>query len=336
MTFRVPTPGHGHRAATVASLIVVALGCDRGGPTEGDAPPPLASPAKPQKVAPDTSGWQLTDAQRAQPLIRVGDDVMTLGFFVDTMGPDLQTWRRVNGAASANAKLDEVLEGHLTNMLLAKSATAAGYYEQPAAIALRKERLVATLGQALVDAEGEAFNVITDADRQRYHAEHRAEFTKPAALRMSAIEFASRPEARQQLERLQTADNPATVMAEIGITRAKNLGMFPVDERLPVEPPTAGVAPSIGPALRAAANTLTKNGEFYPEVLAGPTGFLLLKRTGERPERVTPPDRLKVTLQRRILTDRRQGLLDALADRLESEANVTWQDGNLARVRVAP
>jgi len=321
-------------AAIVALLLTFsAAGCLRSEPP----PPPADTPAAaPSKAGKDPAKWTLTEAQRAQPLIRVGDDVMTLGFFVDMMGPDLLLWREVNGADSANRKIAETLEGHLVGMLLAKPALAAGHGRLPEATQLRSRLLVDALTRELVQAQGAAFDVVTDEDRQRYHAAHRAEFTTPAALRISHILCDTRAEAQQILDRLLSAADQRAAMAKVGVTRARNLGMFPIDESLPVEPPNDSPKPPVTAALRSAAKTLTVNGEIYPEVVAGPRGFHILKRTGERAERTTPPDRLKATLKRGILAERRQQLLDQLADKLELEADVQYHPEHLEHLRVAP
>lgn len=312
-----------------AGLLLTA--CSRSEPGEAPAVTETAAPVAPT----GTAEWGVSESDRKRALVRVGQDALTLGYLLDTVGADLRQWARVNGVPSAREKLTEAIGRYEDVMLLWHAAVEGGYDRLPEVQQVREERLVAALRKDLLAEAGPAYSEVSDADRDAYYAAHRDEFTRPAAMRVSHVRFASEPEAQRVLERLLAAERPNTVFAEIGINRVKNLGYLPMDLSRPVEPPTGlHRAADVPLPLRQAALELKTDGEILPRVVQSEQGFHILRRTGMRPQRVKTADQLRPQLDHLVHAEREEALFKKLVQPLEAKADVKLHEDNLAQVHI--
>lgn len=316
------------------------MGCSRFEPTserstDGTETPATSKTRTSVEATPAVGG--LTEAQRAEVLVQVGPDVMTLGHFVDSLGPDLQRWAELNGAESAYGKMREVLARTERYMLLWEPARAAGFDQVPHVQRLRKERMLNLLRDALVAETRPDYHRVSNEDLAAYHAAHQDEFTIPAAVRVAHVLFDDAAEAQAVLADLLAADDPNTVFSRLGIARVKNLGLVPRDPAFPVEPPAGQHrAMRMAQALRAAVSELTAQGQILPRTVETPAGFHILRCTGVRKARVRPAIELAKTLHSRIMREREQALYAGLLPKLETEADLEIIEDNLGKVRVGP
>jgi DNA-directed RNA polymerase subunit F len=315
-------------AFTVLSLLAAPLvsgckSCDRGDTGQADAG--HAMPAS------------LTPEQAAQPLAKVGDEVITLGDYAAAL-EHMDQFDRLRYQSPERRK--ELLDEMITVRLLAKEAVAKGYDKDP--LAQQELRAIlrdAMLAEARKSAPGP--NEVPEPEVRAFFEQHRADYKDPERRRISVVVLRDEASAKDALAAAKKAIQPAQ-WGEI--VRSKSIdpqarANVPVDLAGDVgiaSPPgdPRGENPRVPEEVRVAAFGIEKNGDVADKVVAANGKFYVVRLT----QKLAPHERTFEEAERSIRVKLAQDKLRAKEDELLAElrksVKVEVDEGALATVKV--
>ncbi len=274
--------------------------------------------AQPQVLAeapPEGTGSANEEARRKQVLVKVDDTEITLGKVEDFLASQPPMMR---ARYQTREELTRLVDNMVRLELLAGEAQRKGYDKNPTVARTVKDSSVQALLRVDIDEKFSPKNVPA-ADVKSYYDENQADFHRPATRRASQIVVATEEEAKALLPEVQKADVRAfaelvrnkSIDAESKL-RSGDLGYFSKEPR-PGEPA------SINEAVRNAAFSIKANGETASAPVAVPTGFAIVRMTGERPERNTNLAEADSTIRTKLWREQRQKGLDELIEKLRAQ-----------------
>lgn len=311
-----PRDGWGRRSGAVL-LLGLALGaCDRN-------PPPSVTESTPEGAA-ESGPRKLTAEQRAAVLAKVGERVITLGEFADTL-ERMDPFERVRYQSAERRKLllDEMIEVEL----LAQEAERRGLDQRPETRLrlqqiLRDEMLERLRGQMPDPSE------ISEREVRAYYDEHRDEFREPERRRVlhlsvGTLELAKKLAAEAQgasgekwaeLARTYSLDKRGTE-ADGAPELAGDLGLVSA----PGEP--RGENPLVPEPLRKAVFQLEKLGDVAPEPVFAEGTYHIVRLggiSGPKDRSYAEAERMaRLELARKKLLEREAELEQELRKRFE-------------------
>lgn len=255
------------------------------------------------------------EARRQQVIVRGEGVEITVGEVEDALaqqGPFARIRYRTPD------DLRKLVDNMVRMELLADEAERRGYQKHAAVQQTVKE----SAAQALVRLEVEdkvTPQAIPVADVQAYYEAHPEEFHRTAVRRASVIVLETPEQARELLPQAQKAD--ARGFAALAKQHSQDveskmqggdLGYFTK------EPVDGGSERVIDPAVRAAAFALKQVGDTAEAPVVVGEQHLIVRLTGERPERHASLEDAAPSIRAKLWRERRQQALDALVAKLRA------------------
>lgn len=288
-------------------------------------------------VNPPDKKYGLTPEQAQQPLVKVGDNTITLGEFADRLGGQSPYLRaRYNSPERRREFLDNMVRFELLSI----EASKRGYDKTDDVARIRKQMMVQQMMQELFDKQGVKLSDIGDAEIESYYDNNQAEFKKPAQVRASQIQFKDKATAEKVLKELKA--KPADMELFRKLAQQYNedpatkesygdLQFFSAEK----DDTEGGEAPRPA-AVRKAAFSLVKVGDVYPEVVQSEAGFHIVKLTGKRDAMNRTLDDARRLIQNRLWRQKREEAIEKFVAGLRTKANVKENLDLLAKVKVQP
>jgi peptidyl-prolyl cis-trans isomerase C len=288
-----------------------------------------------REVKPPDKKYGLTAEQSQQALVKVGDDTITLGEFADRLGGQSPYLRaRYNSPERRREFLDNMVRFELLSL----EASKRGYDKTDDVARIRKQMMVQQMMQELFDKQGVKLSDITEAEIKGYYDNNKAEFTKPAQVRASQIQFKDKANAEKVLKEVKA--RPADMELFRKLAQQYNedpatkdsygdLHFFSAEKD-----DTEGDEAPRPAAVRKAAFSLTNVGDVYPEVVQSDAGFHIVKLTGKRDAMNRTLDDARRLIQNRLWRQKREEAIEKFVTDLRSKANVKENLDLLAQVKV--
>jgi peptidyl-prolyl cis-trans isomerase C len=237
----------------------------------------------------------------------------------------------------------EFLENLIRQEVLAVEAERQGLDKDPEVRATLRKIMVQKLVQRRFQADAGGQPDVPEADLQKYYDDHKAEYVRPRRVRVHAVVFdapAGSPERAKDLAlakkalakvRAEEKKNPlvfAQVVAEYSEDPASKAAAGDLQFRSHEELEKAYSRP-----LADAAFAL-KPGE-TSGVVESPTGFYLLKFTGEQPELNRTFDQVKTQIANKLSREKKTKEFDEWLKGLKEKAKIEVDEKALEAVEVA-
>ncbi len=305
-----------------------ALGC--GGKNEA-APKPKAEAVQAELK------YGLTKEQAAQPVVKIGGTVITVGEFAERLGGQSPYLRaRYNSPERRREFLDNMVRFEL----LAMEAGKRGYDHQSDVERVRKQMMVQQMMQELFDKDGVKLADVSDAEIKQYYDANKGEFEKPAQVRASHILFKDKASAEKALKELKAKPLIDEMQRFRKLAEQHNQDPLTKDSfgdlRFFSLVRDAGETnePERPDAVRKAAFTLKTVGDVYPEVVQSEKGFHVIKLTGKREALSRTLEDARRLIQNRLWRQKRESAIEKFVTELRTKANIQESAELLAKVQV--
>jgi peptidyl-prolyl cis-trans isomerase C len=281
----------------------------------------------------------LTPEQAAQPLAKVGDDVITLGDYAAAL-EHMDQFDRLRYQSPERRK--ELLDEMITVRLLAKEAVAKGYDKDP----LAEQELRAILRDAMLAEARKGVpgpNDVPEPEVRAYFDAHRADYKDPERRRISVVVLRDEASAKDVLaaakkatgstqwgELVRTKSVDPQARANVPVDLAGDVGI--------VSPPDdpRGENPRVPDQVRVAAFSIDKPGDIADSVAVASGKYYVVRLTQKLPPHDRTFEEAERTIRVKLAQDKlRAKEADILAE-LRKSVKVEVDEGALASVKVAP
>lgn len=279
----------------------------------------------------------LTPEQAAQPLAKVGDEVLTLGDYAAAL-EHMDQFDRLRYQSPERRK--ELLDEMITVRLLAREAVAKGYDKDP----LAQQELRAILRDSMLAEARKGVPGPSDVPEPEVRAffdAHRAEYRDPERRRISVVVLRDEATAREVLAAAKRAAG-ATQWGEI--VRGKSTdpqarANVPVDlagDVGIVSPPgdPRGENPRAPEEVRVAAFGIDKVGEVAGDVVHAGGKRYVVRLTQKLPPHERSFEEAERSIRVKLAQDKLRAKEDALIAELRKSVKVEVDEGALASVKV--
>lgn len=316
-------------SCALLGLLGLLVGC-------GDKKQELGTKPTPGS-APEELKFGLTQAQAAQPLVKVGDTTITLGQFADRLGGQSPYLRaRYNSPERRREFLDNMVRFEL----LATEASKRGYEQKSDVERVRKQMMVQQMMQELFEKDGAKLSDISDAEIQQYYDANKGEFEKPAQVRASHILVKEKATAQRLLAQAKAKPEDMQFFRKLAEQYNQDPGTKESfgDLRFFSEAREANElgGPERPDAVRKAAFTLKNVGDVYAELVQSERGFHVVKLTGKREAMTRSLEDARRLIQNRLWRKKREDAIDKFVADLRAKANVKESAELLAKVQAQP
>lgn len=275
----------------------------------------------------------LTKAQRAETLVKIGGETITVGDFAERLSEQSPYLR---ARYSSPERRREFLDNMVRFELLAAEAHTKGYDTSEEVERTRKQMMI----QAMMKAEFEdrvQLTDITDADVQAYFEAHHDEFDKPEQIRASHIVIHDRATAQRVLSQVLAKRTDIAFWRESAQRynedvetkdRFGDLRFFsrPAERR--------DDEPIVPAAVAEAAFSIAQIGDIYPTLVQSPAGFHIIKLTGKRAALHRTLEEASRPIRNRLWRERREQRVTDFIAGLRRDAHVTVDESALAALRI--
>jgi peptidyl-prolyl cis-trans isomerase C len=263
----------------------------------------------------------LTEEEAAQTLAKIGDHTITVGEFAEEIankGPFLRT--RYNSPERRRELLDQMIRFEL----LAQEADARGFDDAPEVQRTRKQILIRRFLKQEYEDRIQPTD-ITDDEVRAYYEAHPTEFHQPEQVRISHILFQREADATRVLRQIQASPTDVRLFRQLAEQfdtdptthdHFGDVGFFSrTEDRRDGEP-------EVPAEVATAAFSMETIGAVYPSVVHSSRGYEIIKLTGRRAALARSLEESSRPIRNRLWRERREHEIEALVDRLTSEADV--------------
>ena len=276
----------------------------------------------------------LTAEQASQVLVKIGDEVITVGEFADRLADQSPYLRaRYNSPERRREYLDNMVRFEL----MALEAERRGLHELPEVERTRKQVMIQQMMKEQFEDRVQLSDV-TDDEIRAYYEANAEEFNKPEQVRASHIMFpkSQRAKAQQVLRQvLQKEDdvNFFRQMAEEHNTHEPTRDRFG-DLRFFSRPGEGEDAESVPDPVAEAAFGIEQIGKVHPQLVETEEGLHIVKLTGRRAALSRSLEEARRPIQNKLWREKREKSIDDFLARLREEANVEENFDELEHVRI--
>lgn len=285
------------------------------------------------EAAAETKRHGLTTEQAKQPLVIIGDTMVTVGDFAEQLA-DKSPYLRARYASPERRR--ELLDELVKFELLAKEAARRGLDKSDEVQRTKKQLMI----QQMMKAEFEdkvKLSDITDDEIKAYYDAHPDEYSKPAQVRVSEIVVKDEAKAKRLLKQVRDKPDDDALFRELAHThnddpvlkeRFGDLQFFsrPSERR--------EGDPEVPNAVAEAAFKLEKVGDIHPEPIKSEQGFHIVKLTAKRKELSRSLEQARRPIQHKLWRERRETAIDGFVKSLRSEAKVQENWALLSQVEL--
>ena len=263
----------------------------------------------------------LTPEQAAQPLVVIGDTVVTVGEFAEQLA-DKSPYLRARYASPERRR--ELLDELVRFELLAREASRRGL-DKTEEVQRTKQQLMVQQMMKVEFEDKVKLGDISDADIKSYYDAHPHEYNKPAQVRVSEIVVEDEAKAKRLLK--QVLDKPGDDALFRELAKQHNddpqLAERAGDRQFFSRPSERREDdPEVPEAVAQVAFALEKLGDVHPGLVKTPQGFHIVRLTGKRKELARTLEQARRPIQHRLWRERRAAAIDAFVKSLREEANV--------------
>lgn len=326
----------------VASAFLATVGCNKAKPERPE--PETAHTIPVQKPGHGTGNHphaiatasELTDAQRAEVVAKIGDEMITLGQFEERLNNQPAYVRvRYNSLEKKKEFLDNLIQFEL----LAHEAKAKGYDKDPDVVSAMKQQMVKKLMEEDIAGLVSAAD-ITDAQIEQYYHDNPTLYHKPEQVRVSQIVLATESEAvsaRNDLvkeietnprRKRQTFNDYVRRVSVDETTKATSgdVGFFDKDGN------RDGVDDKLPQSVVDAAFALESINDIS-NVVADGQQYRILMLTNRRPQIDKTLDEVKRQIHNKLFRERRDAAREQYIAKLRAAAQVQLQEEHLALIK---
>lgn len=262
----------------------------------------------------------LTAEEASKVLFEVGDRRITLGEFADALH-DQSPYLRARYTSPERRR--EFLENMIRFELLAQEAKKRHHDNDPEVVKTQEEVMIEALMSKLFDEEVIKPEAITEADISAYYQAHREDFRKPAQVRASQVVLKTETQAKRvlaaALEDPEDMDTFANLAFSQSIDPATRVRMG--DMRFFSASPDNASA-EVPEEVRKAAFSLKEIGDVYPEPIATPAGFVVLKLTAKRDAFDRSLEDATAIIRNKLWRQRRETAIEHFVESLRKKAHI--------------
>jgi peptidyl-prolyl cis-trans isomerase C len=303
---------------------LATAGCKKDAPAATDETSP-AEPTEPKK-------YGLTEAQAKQVLATVGDTTITLGQFAERLGSQSPYLR---ARYTSPERRREFLDNMIRFELLAIEARRRGHDQHEDIARVRRQVMVQQMMKEMFDEQGVKLGDITDQEISAYYDSHRDEFSKPAQMRASQIQVATREKAEQILAKVKGAPDDMQAFRQLATEHNTDPASKDSQGDLRFFAKTPGPNEADVPQpVRDAAFALGEIGDVAPQVVASDRGFHVVKLTGKREAMERTLEDVRRMIQNRLWREKREKAIEAFVADLRAKANVQEDRALLSQIEI--
>lgn len=290
---------------------------------------------KPAAEKPVETKHGLTGDQAKQPLVKIGDSVITVGDFAEELA---QKSPYLRARWSAPERRRQLLDEMVKFELLAREANRRGLDDDDEVVRTKKQVMIQQMMKTEFEDKVKLAD-ITDQEIDAYYKAHPEEFNKPAQMRASAILVKDEAKAKKLLKQIlehqednalwrklaeENNEDPATK------ERFGDLQFFSLPaQRIEGDPPVPN-------AVAEAAFKLEKIGQVAPQLIKTELGFHIVKLTGKRKELARTLEHARRPIQHKLWREKREAAIESFVKTLREKSKVEEHPDLLAQVRVLP
>ncbi|MGB8930828.1 MAG: peptidyl-prolyl cis-trans isomerase, partial [Anaeromyxobacteraceae bacterium] len=235
----------------------------------------------------------------------------------------------------------EFLDGLVRFEVLAAEAARQGLYDDPDVQVAVRKLMVQKLVQRYFQ-DGAGAKDIPEADLRAYYEKNKAEYYRPARVRLAAVTFLAAPGTPQRAAKAAAARKAA---AEIKAQLAKNpLAFGQLAQKYSEDEATRAVGGDLG--FKSHDELVAAYGETFAAavfgqkdgtvsaVLESSQGLHVVRVAGRQEELNRPFEQVKEQLGARLFRERKQKDLEAWVKNLKDKARVRIDDAALEKITV--
>ncbi len=308
--------------ASVLAACLLGSGC--GGKDKTDSAP----------TGPETKHG-LTGDQAKQPLVQIGESVITVGDFAEELA---QKSPYLRARWSAPERRRQLLDEMVKFELLAREATRRGLDKDDEVVRTKKQVMIQQMMKSEFEDKVKLAD-ITDQEIEAYYKAHPEEFNKPAQMRASQIVIKDEAKAKKLLKQIVERQDDNKLFRELAEqhnedletkTRLGDLQFFSLPaQRLEGDPP-------VPDAVAEAAFKLEKIGEVAPQLIKTEQGFHIVKLTGKRKELARALDHARRPIQHKLWREKREASIESFVTSLRDKAKVEENLEVLSQLKTPP
>jgi peptidyl-prolyl cis-trans isomerase C len=312
----------GRVLASVLAASLLTSAC--GGKDKPDAAP----------KAPETKHG-LTIDQAKQPLVKIGESVITVGDFAEELA---QKSPYLRARWSAPERRRQLLDEMVKFELLAREATRRGLDQDDEVVRTKKQVMIQQMMKTEFEDKVKLAD-ITDQEIEAYYKAHPEEFNKPAQMRASHIALKDEAKAKKLLKQILEHQEDNKLFRDLAEQNSEDLetkARFGDLQFFSLPAQRIEGDPKVPDAVAEAAFKLEKIGEVSRQLIKTEQGFHIVKLTGKRKELARTLEHARRPIQHKLWREKREAAIEGFVNGLRDKAKVEEHLELLTQLKAAP